>query len=764
MDLKSMLNDSGQRPPRIHTHSSHSQTPQPSYDVRLDHTPGSDASSARPTPYPYGPPSQILDSRAHGGGSAGTGGNGSYFAIHSPHPNTSTSASTPSAGPHSAYAQSPGSFMGPYTPRENISIANTATAAHGATFVSPTPTHQPIPPTPSSIHQHNYSRSTSYNNSSHPHNHAQFQSPPPQMNGLPPSAARHSSPIHQFQSQPATPLGPPIHYPKASPQSYRPPSQGHESHLRRASQSSISSVLSNRDYPQYPPPLPAQLPRRSSTQGSYGYDSRDRERSISVSPKTIPKPPPQRGHDPPRNLSHDRTSNPSVSEPVTRPPVSHQNSLELQPASTPDSQFPPPNPAMYNSPQASRSSEQPMQQPYESMASSNDVAVVSHQHASLKRRASHLSDTVTKPPQKKPRRDEIPVWARLARNPEKQKPLRFVEGRAARNPPPQQPAPSQTAPTQPPHREPPLPLPKSNGNSIVPKPIDLPQSDQPNIANRVQFDILTPTICEWVLQFIGRADPPPGSKFEIEAKVGVIIRNDTDSRLEPMVWTEAVLTEQAVHNTKFHSGMTLDQHRVMNEYLNDLVRQNTAAGHVGTPNEIFYSHPKENDEFYELSEEGKKHLPSELHHWIMKGSHAKRRNEIRVRRTVDKATGAVTAQIIKTRIADINITCPQDRFDYRISISLETDWEGDTAWLTPLAETRGRNKDRMSYRHRMYQVDLTQVSHEDSRNLEHELEVEIATEFLQRELQRLRATGESSLYEVVHGLISNIRLFTKLGQ
>lgn len=764
MDLKSMLNDSGQRPPRIHTHSSHSQTPQSSYDVRLDHTPGSDGSSARPTPYPYGPPSQILETRAHGGGSAGTGGNGSYFAIQSPHPNTSTSASTPSAGPHSAYAQSPGSFMGPYTPRDNLSTSNTAAAAaHSATFVSPTPTHQPIPPTPASVHHHNYSRSTSYNNSAHPHNHAQFQSPPQQMNGLPSSTARHTSPNNQFQSQPATPLGPPIHYPKASPQSYRPPSQGQEAHLRRASQSSMSSVLSNRDYPQYPPPLPTELSRRESVQRSYTYDSRDRERSISVSPKTIPKPPPQRDHELPRNPSHDRTSIPPLTETVTRPAVSHQNSLELQPVSTPDSQFAPPSVSMYNSPQASRSSEQPMQQIYDLMPSSNDIANANRQHTSLKRRASHLSDIIAKPPQKKPRRDEIPIWARPARNPDKQKPIRFVEGRFKREQPSQQPAPPQPARKEQPQ---PAPHPKPNGNSIVPKPepIELPQSDQPNIANRIQFDVLTPTICEWVLHHIGRTDPPPGSKFEIEAKVGIIIRNDTDSRIDPMVWTEAVLTEQAVHNTKFHSGMTLDQHKAMNEYLNELVRQNTAAGHVGTSNEIFYSHPKENDEFYELSEEGRNHLSPELHHWIMKGSHAKRRNEIRVRRTVDKSSGAVTAQIIKTRIADINITCPQNQFDYRISISLETDWEGDISWLTPLAETRGRNKDRMSYRHRMYQVDLTQVSHEDSRNLEHELEVEIATEFLQRELQRLRATGESSLYDVIHGLISNIRIFTKLGQ
>lgn len=390
---------------------------------------------------------------------------------------------------------------------------------------------------------------------------------------------------------------------------------------------------------------------------------------------------------------------------------------------------------MYNSPQASRTSEQQI---------------------SLKRRASHLSDTVTKPPQKKPRRNDIPVWARPAR----QKPVRFVEGKF------REPAPPQQAPHQPSVGEQAAPS-RANGSSVISQPIGLPESNNiPSIAEVDDLDTIAPTICEWVFSFIGRVDPPPGSKFEIEAKVGVIVQNDTDSRHVPLVWTEAVVNEEAVHNTKFRSGMTLAEHRMMNEFLNERVRQNTAKGCVGTANEIFYSHPKENDEFYELSEEGRKHLPSELHHWIMKGSHAKRRNEIKVRRTVDKTTGAVTAQIIKTRIADINITCPRNRFDYRISISLETDWDGDVAWLTPLAETRGRNKDRMSYRHHMYQVDLTQVSHEDSNDLEHELEVEIATEYFHRELQRVRSTDSPSqgLYPVIYGLIKNIRVFTKAGQ
>lgn len=560
-----MLNDSAQRPPQlgIHTHSSHSQTPHSSYDVRIDHTPGSDVSSSRPTPYAYGPPSQSSESRAQGGGSAGTPGNGSYFALQSPHPNTSTSASTPSAGPHSAYAQSPIAFMGTHTPRESALTSNAAGLPHNAAFVSPTPTHQPIPPTPGSVQhqQHNYSRSTSYNNIIYPTSHSQFRSPPTQVNGLPSSNARHSSPIQPYQSQPATPLGPPIHHPKASPHSYRPSSQGHEAHIRRASQSSISSVLSNRDYPQYPSTIPTESSRGESVSKANPYDSRDRERSISVSPKTIPRPPPPRDHEQARTSSLDRSSIPPQSEPVARPMVSHQNSLDPQPASTPDSQFAPPNVSMYNSPQASRSSEQPMQQSYDSMNIKSEGAalnlVTNRQQLSLKRRASHLSDTVAKPPQKKPRRSDIPIWARSAR----QKPVRFVEGRVAREPAPAQQVPHPTPQAQ---QAPPL---RSNGSSAIPQPVAVlqPRSRPQTIAGRERRDPVTPIICEWVSQFIGRTDPPPGSKFEIEAKLGVILRNDTDSRYESDNLAEGPLREGPAHNTKFHSGMSLDEHRMLNE-------------------------------------------------------------------------------------------------------------------------------------------------------------------------------------------------------
>ena len=177
--------------------------------------------------------------------------------------------------------------------------------------------------------------------------------------------------------------------------------------------------------------------------------------------------------------------------------------------------------------------------------------------------------------------------------------------------------------------------------------------------------------------------------------------------------------------------------------------------------EIRFDHPKENDEFFVLSDEGKSHLDPGLLQWI-NNSAIRSRGEIRVRRTVDKLTHEPKFTIIKTRIADMEIYNPNFEFDYRISISLETDWKGRDEWLTRLPEYRGRNKDRMSYKHMMFQVDLTQVSHDDDpTRKEHELEVEIETSRIQTELAKLR-NGEQSEYDsMIRGLLDNVRLLSR---
>lgn len=86
-----------------------------------------------------------------------------------------------------------------------------------------------------------------------------------------------------------------------------------------------------------------------------------------------------------------------------------------------------------------------------------------------------------------------------------------------------------------------------------------------------------------------------------------------------------------------------------------------------------------------------------------------------MRITTNLDTKEVTAKIIKSRLVDFDIFSPRTQFDFRISISVESPWDGSEDWLITVDEAGGRRgdrqKDRVSYRHLAYQIDLTQVTY-----------------------------------------------------
>lgn len=197
---------------------------------------------------------------------------------------------------------------------------------------------------------------------------------------------------------------------------------------------------------------------------------------------------------------------------------------------------------------------------------------------------------------------------------------------------------------------------------------------------------------------------------------------------------------------------------LLNKYLNEITQEAFVGAQKGERLEILYDHPQEVDEFFELTAEGKQNLNPSILTYLH--SHHKPR----VRRTRDKNTGQTKAQIIKSRIADLEIYNPRTDFDCRVSISIESAWEGNPNWLVPMRDgNEGRHKDRMSYRHMAYQVDLTQVSHEGQASMAHELEVEISTEQIRREIDNLQNGRPSKYEDLVRGLIDNVRLLCRKG-
>ena len=89
-------------------------------------------------------------------------------------------------------------------------------------------------------------------------------------------------------------------------------------------------------------------------------------------------------------------------------------------------------------------------------------------------------------------------------------------------------------------------------------------------------------------------------------------------------------------------------------------------------------------------------------------------NRAKVRITHDQKTGAECAKIIKIRLGDLDVFSPMTPFDWRISVNLEVNWDGDRRDLIEVLEMGrkrpDRSKDRMTYRHQTFQVDLTQVT------------------------------------------------------
>ncbi len=125
-----------------------------------------------------------------------------------------------------------------------------------------------------------------------------------------------------------------------------------------------------------------------------------------------------------------------------------------------------------------------------------------------------------------------------------------------------------------------------------------------------------------------------------------------------------------------------------------------------------YIHKRECDTFYELSQAGVLNLPSSI-----RAQMNPRHNKAKVRITTDQKTGEVKAKIVKVRVADIDVFSPFTAFDWRVSVNLEMNFEGDMGDSVEQASMEGkgpdRNKDRVSYKHLYYTIDLTQVTPTD---------------------------------------------------
>ncbi|ROT36558.1 mRNA triphosphatase CET1 [Sodiomyces alkalinus F11] len=201
-----------------------------------------------------------------------------------------------------------------------------------------------------------------------------------------------------------------------------------------------------------------------------------------------------------------------------------------------------------------------------------------------------------------------------------------------------------------------------------------------------------------------------GIQFEIEAKLGTLIDKDTNDRVMKFIATECIL--QDTGRLAFRSSMTEAQHKVLNDWLNDkVVKTNPqnpdpkARGRV----QVHYKHRREVDRFFEIPSSLQGRLPGCVR------SYLNSKHSVKVRVTFDQKTGQPLNKIVKARVADLHLHMPNAPLDCRISVNLETAWDGPLEELEQIAIGHGikfpdRNKDRLSYTHSHYQIDLTQVT------------------------------------------------------
>ncbi|KAG8955974.1 mRNA-capping enzyme subunit beta [Tulasnella sp. 424] len=269
-----------------------------------------------------------------------------------------------------------------------------------------------------------------------------------------------------------------------------------------------------------------------------------------------------------------------------------------------------------------------------------------------------------------------------------------------------------------------------------------PDALEPSILAAEPLDEFVLEIADWVHRVAqGKTN------IEVEAKVGTLIDTRSNERVNLPVLNETILAPE-YPDIRFSSDMTVGQHAMYNKSLNSLVER---TGDPNYPNaRIRYEHFRLVDTFY--------NMPA-----------ASGGGKVRVTR--DEKTGQVKECVQKVRIADLNVYSPKRKMDWRVSVSVET-----PAKLPPdsLPPTNTRRKDRVSYSHQAFKIDLTQVTTSPDpahAQLSHELEIEFADPNELMRCARVRTRGSSgatwsgkegeAFDELIRVFVNNIRIMVR---
>lgn len=170
---------------------------------------------------------------------------------------------------------------------------------------------------------------------------------------------------------------------------------------------------------------------------------------------------------------------------------------------------------------------------------------------------------------------------------------------------------------------------------------------------------LTTHVHQWI-HSIGISEAlqrlPPGSskaEVEIEVRLGIVRDRNTMARISLPVATETVLPAQRPpFNLRFESGMTAAQYDHLKGKLDDW---STSSQHIDS--RIAHERHQEDDFYFPFFSQGDDGKASRDRRRVTKDSQSGQLKE--------------TASIVKRRLGNLDVHCPQHSFDYRLSVSLE---------------------------------------------------------------------------------------------
>lgn len=191
----------------------------------------------------------------------------------------------------------------------------------------------------------------------------------------------------------------------------------------------------------------------------------------------------------------------------------------------------------------------------------------------------------------------------------------------------------------------------------------------------------------------------------------------------------------------------------MNKFLNGITQASLAPGRV----RMDYKHRFETDSFSNLSPAGFASLPPAI------ARYAQRTRPPRLRTTRDSRNpNNILGHIIKVNLDNLHIQNPGEPYDCRISINFEvkvpTDVDISDLTEPPSQEKPAqpdRKKDRLSYKHLAYSVDLTKVE-QTGAPARYELELEVDAGVLKEQIERGKRGEDSAYTDVVSGFLDNM--------